>query len=395
MTTHPSDVRVDAALALAAAGERLSPDDALALLASDALLELGEAATATKRRRHDDGEAMFVIDRNINYSNVCITDCTFCNFYRPPGHAEAYTLDRAEIFARMEETLALGGTAVMMQGGHNPELGIEWYEELLSATKARFGSRVTLHCFGPPEIAHIGRVSRISTREVLERLKAAGLDSLPGAGAEVLVERPRRLLAPKKLGAVSWLRVMRQAHEVGFKSTTATMMFGGPETLEERVEHLRRVREVQDAAPSHDDGARGFLAFIPWTMQATGTQWEEGFVATTGVEYLRFLAVSRLFLDNVSHLGSSWLTIGNKVGLAGLDFGADDLGSIMIEENVVSAAGASARMGAAEITRAIQSTGRVAIQRDTYYRPVRRYPAGAVPEGTPAFANTFVPGASA
>ncbi len=356
----------------AARGERrLTEDDACLLLEHADLLDLGAAAAHVRNTLHPDREVTFVVDRNINYTNVCTSECRFCAFFRPPGHAEAYLLDADALHRKVEETLEREGTAILLQGGLHPDLRIEWYEQLLSDLKSRYPIHV--HGFGPPEIVHISKVSAIDTREVLERLRAAGLDSLPGGGAEILVDRIRSHVSPKKATSEQWLGVMRQAHEIGM-STTATMMFGSVETRRERVEHLSRIRDLQDHTG-------GFRAFIAWTFQPGFTQLsahEEAALGrrlapASGWEYLRVLAVSRLYLDNVANIQASWVTQGAKVGQLALAFGANDLGSTMIEENVVAAAGVRNMLDRDDLVRLIRDADFTPVQRDTLYREVRRF----------------------
>ncbi len=340
-------------------GARISEEEALALLESRELLKVGRAAAAARQRLVPGGDITFVIDRNINYTNFCITGCDFCAFHRPLGSDEGYLLSREEIFAKIDETVELGGTGIMMQGGLHPELGIDYYEELFGAIKERYD--ITIHSLSPPEIYHIAKVSRLPLDEAVARLRDAGLDSLPGGGAEILVNGVRRRLSPKKIDADTWLSVMRAAHEAGLKST-ATMMFGSVETLADRVEHLRRVRELQDETG-------GFRAFIPWTFQETNTELE-GTASSSGIDYLMTLAVSRIYLDNVPSIQASWVTQGLKVAQVSLMFGANDMGSTMIEENVVAAAGVSYRVGKDELVAAIRAAGRRPVQRDHAYNEI-------------------------
>jgi cyclic dehypoxanthinyl futalosine synthase len=365
MTVATPTPTVADVLERARAGERLGDDDAAVLLASRDLVQVGRAADEVRRRKNPPGRVTYVVDRNLNYTNVCYTDCTFCAFYRRPGDTrDGYLLPRPVIFKKIEETLALGGTAVLMQGGHNPDLGIDWYEDLFRSIKARYP--IHLHALSPSEVQHIARRSRLSTSETLSRLRDAGLDSLPGGGAEILVDRVRRVISRKKTTSDEWLAIMRAAHRLGM-STTATMMWGHVETLAERVEHLRRIRDLQDET-------RGFRAFISWTFQPENT--ELGRQVTwrpTSFDYLLMQAVSRLYLDNVDHIQSSWVTQGMKVGQVALQFGADDLGSVMIEENVVSAAGTTHRSTTDEFVRAIRALGKTPVQRDTLYREVRTW----------------------
>ncbi len=340
-------------------GARISEEEALALLESRELLKVGRAAAAARQRLVPGGDITFVIDRNVNYTNFCITGCDFCAFHRPLGSDEGYLLSREEIFAKIDETVKLGGTGIMMQGGLHPKLGIDYYEELFGAIKERYD--ITIHSLSPPEIYHIAKVSRLPLDEAVARLRDAGLDSLPGGGAEILVNGVRRRLSPKKIDADTWLSVMRAAHEAGLKST-ATMMFGSVETLADRVEHLRRVRELQDETG-------GFRAFIPWTFQETNTELE-GTASSSGIDYLMTLAVSRIYLDNVPSIQASWVTQGLKVAQVSLMFGANDMGSTMIEENVVAAAGVSYRVGKDELVAAIRAAGRRPVQRDHAYNEI-------------------------
>ena len=349
----------------ALAGERISDDDALALLRSRELVRVGRAADELRGRRVDPKRVTFIIDRNVNYTNVCHTDCDFCAFYRRPGdRREGYLLPKPVIFKKIEETLAIGGTGLLMQGGHHPDLGIEYYEDLFRSIKERY--RVHLHVLSPPEIQHIARRSKLSIPQTLSRLRDAGLDSVPGGGAEILVDRVRELIAPKKTKSAEWLGVMREAHRLGV-SSTATMMYGHVETLEDRVEHLRKIRALQDETG-------GFRAFISWTFQADGNRLAAKVAADsmpTSFDYLLTQAVSRIYLDNVDHIQSSWVTQGMKVGQVALGFGADDMGSVMIEENVVSAAGTTHRATTEDFVRAIRALGKVPVQRDTLYREVK------------------------
>jgi cyclic dehypoxanthinyl futalosine synthase len=356
---------VGAVLDKALDGERITDAEALTLLESRALLPIGRTAEELRARRTDPSRITFIVDRNINYTNICVTDCDFCAFYRRPGdRSEGYLLPKPVIFKKIEETLAIGGTGVLMQGGHHPDLGVEYYEDLFSSIKARYP--IHLHCLSPPEIQHVARRSQLTIPQTLTRLRDAGLDSLPGGGGEILVDRVRDLIAPKKTKSSEWLGVMRHAHRLGM-STTATMMYGHVETLAERVEHLRRVRELQDET-------RGFRAFISWTFQDDGNRLGRVVpkeTMPTSLEYLLTQAVSRIYLDNVDHIQSSWVTQGMKIGQVALEFGADDLGSVMIEENVVSAAGTTHRATTDDFIRTIKALGKVAVQRDTLYRDVR------------------------
>jgi cyclic dehypoxanthinyl futalosine synthase len=346
-------------------GERLSEEGALALLQSRDLVSIGRAANEIRNRKSDPGRITFIIDRNLNYTNVCYTDCDFCAFYRRPGDTrEGYLLPKPVIFKKIEETLALGGTGLLMQGGHHPDLGVDYYEDLFSSIKARYP--IHLHALSPSEIQHAARRSKLTTWEALSRLRDAGLDSVPGGGAEILVDRVREIISPKKTTSREWLQIMREAHRLGM-STTATMMYGHVETLEERVEHMRVIRELQDETG-------GFRAFISWTFQDDGNRLGALVpreTMPTSFDYLLTQAVSRLYLDNVPHIQSSWVTQGMKIGQVALGFGADDMGSVMIEENVVSAAGTTHRTSTEELVHLIKALGKTPVQRDTLYRDVK------------------------
>ena len=357
--------RVAEALEKALDGERITDEDAVALLRSRDLVAVGRVANELRNRKVDPTRVTFIVDRNVNYTNVCVTDCDFCAFYRRPGdRAEGYLLPKSVIFKKVEETLAIGGTGVLMQGGHHPDLGIDYYEDLFRSLKGRYP--IHLHALSPPEIQHIARRSKLSVPATLARLRDAGLDSIPGGGAEILVDRVRDVIAPKKTKTADWLNVMRHAHRLGM-STTATMMYGHVETLAERVEHMRRIRELQDET-------HGFRAFISWTFQPDGTRLARQVTHhPTSFEYLLTQAVSRIYLDNVDHIQSSWVTQGMKVGQVALGFGADDLGSVMIEENVVSAAGTTHRASTDDFVHAIKALGKVPVQRDTLYRDVKTW----------------------
>lgn len=345
---------------------RLTDREALELLRSRDLLALGEAAREMRQRLVPGPYVTFIIDRNINFTNVCVSGCRFCAFHCPPGAPEAYVLPREVIFEKIEETLALGGTGVLMQGGLHPYLDIAWFEDLFRSIKERYP--VTIHSLSAPEVLHIARVSRLSVAETLRRLKAAGLDSLPGGGAEILVDRVRARIAPRKASAQEWLAVMREAHRQGLPGT-ATMMFGSVETLAERVEHLRVIRELQEETG-------GFRAFIPWSFQAARTALEGEVETATGVDYLVTLAVSRLYLDNIPHIQASWVTQGLRLGQVALHFGADDLGSTMIEENVVAATGLRVRVNTDDLVRAIREAGFIPAQRRTDYSIVKVFAGG-------------------
>jgi cyclic dehypoxanthinyl futalosine synthase len=339
------------------AGGRLDRAEALELYLDAPTPLLGQLADEVRARKHPDGVVSYIIDRNVNYTNVCVARCTFCAFYRPVGSSEGYVLGFEEIFRKIDETIALGGGQLLLQGGHNPDLPIEWYEDLFRAVKARY-PRFRLHALSPPEVIHLSRMSRSTVPDVIDRLIAAGLDSIPGGGAEILVDRVRKLLnCYNKATADEWLGVMRQAHRAGLR-TTATMMYGTVETVEERLEHLFRLRDVQDELG-------GFTAFIAWSYQPEHTELGGG--EATGVEYLRTLAIARLVLDNFDNLQASWVTQGGKVGQLSLAYGANDMGSVMIEENVVRAAGASYCMDEIEIVRNIENAGFVPKRRNMHY----------------------------
>jgi cyclic dehypoxanthinyl futalosine synthase len=340
-----------------AAGGRLSADEALHLYRHAPTYWLGRMADAVRLRKHPEGQVTYIIDRNVNYTNVCVARCKFCAFYREVGHGEGYVLGFEEIFRKIEETQALGGVQLLQQGGHNPDLPLAWYEDLFRAVKQKFPD-FKLHALSPPEVLHISRMSKLPVPEVIQRLIAAGLDSIPGGGAEILVDRVRKLLnCYSKASSAEWLDVMRHAHLAGLR-TTATMMYGTVETDEERLEHMLRLRALQDETG-------GFTAFITWSYQPEHT--ERGGNEATGIDYLRTLAIARLVLDNFDNLQASWVTQGGKVGQLSLAFGANDMGSVMIEENVVRAAGASYCMDEVEIVRNVEDAGFVAKRRNMHY----------------------------
>jgi cyclic dehypoxanthinyl futalosine synthase len=337
--------------------ERLSRKAALDLYRSAPTALLGRMADDLRRHKHPEGLVTYIIDRNVNYTNVCVAKCKFCAFYRDVGSPEGYALGFDEIYRKIEETIAIGGCQLLLQGGHNPDIPIEWYEDLFQGVKQRFPT-FKLHALSPPEIIHISRLSRLTVAQVIERLIAAGLDSVPGGGAEILVDRVRRILnCYSKATADEWLDVMRHAHRAGLR-TTATMMYGTVETMEERLEHLFRLRDLQDETG-------GFTAFIAWSYQPQHT--ELGGSEATGIEYLRTLAMARLVLDNFDNLQASWVTQGGKVGQMSLAYGANDMGSVMIEENVVRAAGAEYCMDEFEVVRNIESAGFVPKRRNMHY----------------------------
>ena len=341
-------------------GKRLSPEDALVLLASRDLAAIGSAANRITQRLHPESYRTYNIDRNINYTNICTAVCDFCAFYRSPKSGEGYVLPRAELLDKVRETTELGGNQILMQGGLHPTLTLEWYEELLRDIKREFPS-INIHGFSPPELHHFTKVNKLPIRTILERLKAAGLGSIPGGGAEILVDRVRSEITRGKVMTDDWLNVMRVWHELGGVST-ATMMFGHVETLAERVEHLERVRQLQDET-------HGFTAFICWTFQPDNTELAN--IPPTGsFEYLKTQAVARLYLDNIPNIQSSWVTQGLKIGQLALAFGANDMGSLMLEENVVAEAGTVHFLTLDQIRSAIEEYGFTARQRDVRYQLV-------------------------
>jgi len=341
----------------AVAGERLSPQEGLQLLESHDLIALGEASDAVTRRLHPEPFRTYNIDRNINYTNACTAVCDFCAFYRPPGHEEVYVLERDVLLKKIEETVALGGDQILMQGGLHPKLTLLWYEELLRDIKSTF-PQVNVHGFSPPEIHHFMKISKLPLRTVLQRLKEAGLGSLPGGGGEILADRVRKAITRGKVLTDDWLNVHRVWHDLGGRST-ATMMFGHIETLAERIEHLERLRQLQDETG-------GFTAYICWTFQSDNTGMAD--VPMVGaVEYLKTQAVSRLYLDNFPNIQSSWVTQGEKIGQMALFFGANDMGSLMIEENVVAQAGTVYSLSLETIRRCIEEAGYIPRQRNVFY----------------------------
>jgi cyclic dehypoxanthinyl futalosine synthase len=343
----------------AAVQMRITKEQALEMLQSDDLIGIGMEAMAVRRAKTDPRVVTYQIDRNINYTNFCTEYCSFCAFYRPLGAKDGYVLPLEDIYSKIDEMLELGGTGVLLQGGLHPDLRIEYYENLLRSLKARY-PRVHLHCFSAPEVLNIAEVSALDLRATIARLRDAGLDSIPGGGAEILDDEIRGRIARLKCTSDEWVLVHRTAHELGMR-TTATMMFGCGEELRHRVNHLDRIRQLQDETG-------GFTAFIPWMFAPENTPLGKKVPQTTAVDYLRTLAVSRIFLDNIDHIQSSWLTPGIKVCQVGLQFGADDVGSILIEENVVYAAGVRNRTNEAELRRIISDAGYIPAQRDTLYR---------------------------
>jgi len=339
-------------------GGRVSREEAVDLLREGDFLELGMLADAVRWRLHPEPVVTYIVDRNINYTNVCTAQCAFCAFYRDLPSKEGYVLDKAQLTEKIEETMALGGRQILLQGGLHPDLGIEYYEELFKWMKASFP--IWVHGLSPAEVHHIARTSSLSVEETLRRLVAAGLDSIPGGGAEVLSDRVRQIIGIAKGSTAEWLEVMEAAHGLGMK-TTATMMFGHVETLEERIDHLLHLRDLQDRTG-------GFTAFIGWTFQPENTALAGD--ELTSFQYLRTLAVSRIVLDNFPNVQASWVTQGSKIGQLSLRFGANDFGSLMIEENVVSAAGSHFRLTEAEMARAIQDAGFTPKRRTMQYEIV-------------------------
>ena len=350
---------VDSILRKALDGNRINAEEATTLFTSTNMTLLGNVASRLSKKKRDDNIITYIIDRNINYTNICVTDCSFCAFYRKKEDLDAYVHPFEVLAKKIEETIELGGNQILLQGGHNIELKIDYFEDLFKKIKERFD--IKLHALSPPEIVHTSKISKISITETLKRLHAAGLDSIPGGGAEILVNRVRQIISPAKCTSDEWLNVMGEAHQMAIPST-ATMMFGHVETLEERVEHLIRLREQQDKTG-------GFTAFIAWSMQPgnnpLGRQLSGA--KATGLEYLKTLAISRIVLDNFDNIQSSWVTQGPKIGQMSLFYGANDMGSVMIEENVVKEAGASFRMTEKEIRRLIEDGGFIPQKRNMRY----------------------------
>ncbi|MGD9488863.1 MAG: cyclic dehypoxanthinyl futalosine synthase [Calditrichaceae bacterium] len=338
-------------------GDRLSSEDGLFLFEHGDLLEIGMLSNFVRQRMHPDPVVTYIIDRNINYTNICVAKCNFCAFYEKIGSDHGYVLNNDQIALKIDETLALGGTQILMQGGLNPALKIEFYEDLFRFISTNYPT-IRIHSLSPAEITYIAKISKLSLEETLIRLKAAGLASIPGGGAEILVDEVRKKLNANKTKTEDWLGVMETAHKMGMK-TTATMMFGHVESYEHRIEHLLNIRNLQDHT-------LGFTAFIPWTYQPGNT--ELGGEETSAHDYLKTLSISRLMLDNVPNIQVSWVTMGAKVAQLGLTFGGNDFGSLMIEENVVAAAGASFRMSLDELKRVISEAGYIPKKRDMEYR---------------------------
>jgi len=353
-------------------GHRLSPEEGLTLLESNDLVAIGHAADRVTRQLHPEPFRTFNIDRNINYTNACTAVCDFCAFYRPPGHEDVYVLEQEELFKKIEETVELGGDQILLQGGLHPKLSLSWYEEYLSAIKTRF-PQINIHGFSPPEIHHFTKISKRPLKEVLQRLKQAGLGSLPGGGAEILVDRVRHEITRGKVLTDDWLNVNRVWHELGGRSS-ATMMFGHVETLAERIEHLERLRQLQDETG-------GFTAYICWTFQPDHTALSH--ITPAGAfEYLKTQAVSRLYFDNVANVQSSWVTQGEKIGQMALFFGANDMGSLMIEENVVAKAGTVYYLSLETIRRLIEESGYIPRQRNVFYEYIDDFEGTESSNGT-------------
>lgn len=340
-------------------GKRLDVNDGVALLKNKDYLSIGKAAQIICKRKHPENIVTFVIDRNINYTNICETKCKFCAFWKDKEHKDAYVISRNTLFQKIKETIENGGTQLLIQGGINPDLGLEYYMKMLQDIKNNFD--IHIHSFSPPEIIHMVNKSRLSIKEVIYRLKSAGLDSIPGGGAEILDNRVRKYISPQKISWELWMEVMTTAHSLGM-NTTATMMFGSIETYEERIMHMLRVRDAQDKTG-------GFTAFIPWSFQPGNT--ELGGIAASGVDYLKNLAVSRLMLDNMPNLQASWVTQGAKIAQIALEFGANDFGGTMMEENVVKAAGVNIRVPMKEIINCIKVADKIPAQRNTKYDILR------------------------
>lgn len=339
---------------------RINFNEGVELLTSGDLLSLGKTADEICRKKFGDVKT-FIIDRNINYTNICKNECKFCAFWRRKNHKDAYVLSHEEILKKVRETVDAGGTQVMIQGGLNPDLPLTYYEKMLRTIKKKFD--ITIHSFTATEILHYAQIENISVEEILKRLQASGLDSLPGGGAEILVDEVRKKISPKKIMSDDWLKIMKTAHKIGMK-TTATMVIGFGETISQRVEHMKKIRDLQDETG-------GFRAFITWTYQPNNTIL--GGEKINSWEYMKTLAFTRIFLDNVEHIQGSWVTQGEKIGQLTLGFGADDLGSIMLEENVVRAAGTVFEMSTNKMINLIRETKKIPAQRNTCYEILKRY----------------------
>ena len=339
---------------------RITKKEGINLIKISNLLELGNTADSIRQKKFGN-TTTFIIDRNINYTNICQNECKFCAFFRRKTHKDAYLLSYDEIMEKVREAVELGATQVMIQGGLNPELGIEYYETMLKLIKSNFD--ITIHSFTATEIQYLSKVEGMSVLEILKRLQAAGLDSLPGGGAEILVDEIRKKISPYKISSYDWLNIMKLAHSIGMKST-ATMVIGFGETLEQRVDHMEKIRQLQDETG-------GFRAFIMWSFQPNNTQL--GGKKVSAFDYMKTLAFSRIYFDNIDHIQGSWVTQGEKIGQLTLGFGADDLGSIMLEENVVKAAGTSYDMSTNKMINLIKSTGKIPAQRNTEYKILKYF----------------------
>jgi cyclic dehypoxanthinyl futalosine synthase len=347
-------------MAKALQSKRLNADEGLVLFRQADLLTMGELANNVRKRLHPKRLVTFIVDRNINYTNICVNKCKFCAFYREAESPDAYILSKDEIFKKIEETIAQGGTQILMQGGVHPDLGIDYFEDLFRSIKSRY--TIQIHSLSPSEISYVAKKADLSIKDAITRLKTAGLDSIPGGGAEILVDRVRKKVSPNKIRWRQWADVMKEAQKLGMP-TTATMMFGSLETDKEIIEHLVRLRDIQQET-------KGFTAFIPWTYQPGNT--ELGGRSATAVEYLKVLALSRIMLDNFQNIQASWVTQGAKIAQVALEFGANDFGSTMIEENVVAAAGITFRMTKQEIVSIIKDAGYTPFQRDTRYNILKK-----------------------
>jgi cyclic dehypoxanthinyl futalosine synthase len=345
---------------------RIDKNKALQMLKEASIYEVGKLADDIRRNLHPEGIVTFVVDRNINYTNICINRCKFCAFWRPKGHPEAYIISKEELAQKIQETIDKGGTQILLQGGVHPELGLDFYIDMLKFIKNNF--KIHIHGFSPPEISFLSKKEGLNVKDILIQLQDAGLDSIPGGGAEILSDRVRKIQSPNKINSEEWLNVMKQAHLLGMK-TSATMMFGSIDTEEDIVQHLEVIRALQDETG-------GFTAFIPWSFQPWNTELKRQnpeLMPAGAVKYLKVLAVSRIYLDNFKNIQVSWVTQGIKVAQVGLRFGANDFGSTMLEENVVKAAGVSYRVSMDEIIQAIKSAGFKPAQRNTHYNILKLY----------------------
>ena len=345
---------------------RIDKNKALQMLKEASIYEVGKLADDIRRNLHPEGIVTFVVDRNINYTNICINRCKFCAFWRPKGHPEAYIISKEELAKKIQETIDKGGTQILLQGGVHPELGLDFYIDMLKFIKNNF--KIHIHGFSPPEISFLSKKEGLNVKDILIQLQDAGLDSIPGGGAEILSDRVRKIQSPNKINSEEWLNVMKQAHLLGMK-TSATMMFGSIDTEEDIVQHLEVIRALQDETG-------GFTAFIPWSFQPWNTELKienPELMPAGAIRYLKVLAVSRIYLDNFKNIQVSWVTQGIKVAQVGLRFGANDFGSTMLEENVVKAAGVSYRVSMDEIIQAIKSAGFKPAQRNTYYNILKLY----------------------